>query len=188
MGKKTLNIFSYKYFASIHKPGFCSCMLPHSLSISIMPLSSHRVLFEQGRDPVLTLCLPFTSRFSLSFLQDELLIGRLGLVLVVDGPGHMLPESDGETVNDIINKMYQMMNRYKKGEADLSDSNSPCSSGGTVQRVSRLCRSSGVGFQKVSTVPVFLSLMKISLSYERNNNRAHNITKFIHLTLFILHS
>lgn len=100
----------------------------------------------------------------------------------------MLPESDGETVNDIINKMYQMMNRYKKGEADLSDSNSPCSSGGTVQRVSRLCRSSGIGFQKVSTVPVFLSLMKISLSCERNNNRAHNITKFIHLTLFILHS
>lgn len=89
-------------------------MLPHSLSISVMPLSSHRVLFEQGRDPVLTLCLPFTSRFSLSFLQDELLIGRLGLVLVVDGPGHMLPESDGETVNDIINKMYQMMNITKK--------------------------------------------------------------------------
>lgn len=33
-----------------------------------------------------------------------------------------------------------------------------------MQRVSRLCLSSGVGFQKVSTVPVFLSLMKISLS------------------------
>lgn len=35
-----------------------------------------------------------------------------------------------------------------------------------MQRVSRLCLSSGVGFQKVSTVPVFLSLMKISLSCE----------------------
>lgn len=74
-------------------------MLPHSLSISVMPLSSDRVLFEQGRDPLLALGLPFTSRFSLSFLQDELLIGRLGLVLVVDGPGHMLPKSDGEKVN-----------------------------------------------------------------------------------------
>lgn len=74
-------------------------MPPHSLSISVMPLSSDRVLFEQGRDPLLALGLPFTSRFSLSFLQDELLIGRLGLVLVVDGPGHMLPKSDGEKVN-----------------------------------------------------------------------------------------
>lgn len=51
-------------------------------------------------------------------------------------------------------------------EVHLSDSDSPCSSGGTVQRVSRLCLSSVVGFQKVSTVPVFLSLMKISLSCE----------------------
>lgn len=51
----------------------------------------------------------------------------------------------------------------------LSDSSSPCSSGGTVQRVRRLCLSSGVGFQKVSTVPVFLSLMKISLSCGRCN-------------------
>lgn len=74
-------------------------MLPHSLSISVMPLSGDCVLLKQGRDPLLTLGLPLTGRLSLSFLQDELLIGGLGLILVVDGPGHMLPQSDGDTVN-----------------------------------------------------------------------------------------
>lgn len=75
-------------------------MLPNSLSISVMPLSSHRVLLEQGRDPLLTLGLPLPSALPLSFLQEELLVGGLGLVLVVDGSGHMLPQSDGEMVND----------------------------------------------------------------------------------------
>lgn len=39
-----------------------------------------------------------------------------------------------------------------------------------MQRVSRLCLSSGVGFQNVSMVPVFLSLMKISLSCRWRQN------------------
>lgn len=56
-----------------------------------MPLSGDGVLLEQGGDPLLTFGLAFTGRFPLNFLQDELLIGGLGLVLVVDGPGHVLP-------------------------------------------------------------------------------------------------
>ncbi len=59
-----------------------------------------------------------------------------------------------------------IVSEVSEDEVHLSDSESPCSSGGTVQRVSRLCLRSGVGFQNVSTVPVFLSLMKISLSCE----------------------
>lgn len=76
-----------------------------------MPLSSHRVLFEQGGDPLLALGLPFASRFPLSFLQDELLVGRLGLVLVVDGPGHVLPQPDGETVRDVVSETYRTRKR-----------------------------------------------------------------------------
>lgn len=77
----------------------------HSLSISVMPLPSDRVLLKQGRDPLLTFGLPLPRRLPLSFLQDELLIGGLGLVLVVDGPGHVLPQSDGDTVRIITSKM-----------------------------------------------------------------------------------
>lgn len=70
-----------------------------------MPLPSDRVLLKQGRDPLLTFGLPLPRRLPLSFLQDELLIGGLGLVLVVDGPSHMLPQSDGDTVKIITSKM-----------------------------------------------------------------------------------
>ncbi len=73
----------------------------HSLCISVMPLSSDGVLLEQGGDPLLTLGLTFAGRLPLSFLQDELLVGGLGLVLVVDGPGHMLPQSDGSRGNKV---------------------------------------------------------------------------------------
>lgn len=59
-----------------------------------MPLSGDGVLVEQGRDPLLTFGFPFAGRLPLGFLQDELLIGGLDLVLVVDGPGHMLPQSE----------------------------------------------------------------------------------------------
>lgn len=70
-----------------------------------MPLPSDRVLLKQGRDPLLTFGLPLPRRLPLSFLQDKLLIGGLGLVLVVDGPGHMLPQTDGDTVKIITSKM-----------------------------------------------------------------------------------
>lgn len=70
-----------------------------------MPLPSDQVLLKQGRDPLLTFGLSLPRRLPLSFLQDELLIGGLGLVLVVDGPGHMLPQSDGDTVKIITSKM-----------------------------------------------------------------------------------
>lgn len=155
-------------------------LFPHSLSISVMPLSGDCVLLKQGRDPLLTLGLPLTRRLSLSFLQDELLVGGLGLILVVDGPSHVLPQSDGDAVNRKQNVSGDKWIVFHVKKAHLSDSNSPCSSGGTVQRVRRLCLSSGVGFQKVSTVPVFLSLMKISLSCERNHNQAHAITESRH--------
>lgn len=76
-------------------------VLLHSLGISVMPLSSDRVLLEQGGDPLLTLGLPFAGRLPLSFLQDEFLVGGLGLVLVVDGPGHVVPQSDGVRGNKV---------------------------------------------------------------------------------------
>lgn len=60
-----------------------------------MPLSGDRVLLEQRGDPLLTFGLAFAGRLPLSFLQDELLIGGLGLVLVVDSSRHVLPQSDG---------------------------------------------------------------------------------------------
>lgn len=107
----TGHFLSYQCFASVCEAGFCCCVLPRSLSISVMPLSRHRVLFEQGGDPLLALGLPFTSRFSLSFLQDELLIGGLGLVLVVDGPGHVLPQPGGETVRDFMSETCRTRNR-----------------------------------------------------------------------------
>lgn len=59
-----------------------------------MPLSSDGVLLEQGGDPLLTLGLAFAGGLPLNFLQDELLVGGLGLVLVVDGPGHVLPQPE----------------------------------------------------------------------------------------------
>lgn len=61
-----------------------------------MPLPSDRVLFKQGRDPVLALGLPLPGRLPLGLLQDELLVGGVRLVLVVDGPGHVLPQSEGQ--------------------------------------------------------------------------------------------
>lgn len=61
-----------------------------------MPLPGDGVLLEQRREPLLTFGLALTGRLPLSFLQDELFIGGLRLVLVVDGAGHMLPQSDGE--------------------------------------------------------------------------------------------
>lgn len=66
-----------------------------------MPLSGDGVLLEEGRDPLLTFGLPLAGRLPLSFLQDELLVGGLGLVLVVDGPGHVLPQSDGLRGNKV---------------------------------------------------------------------------------------
>lgn len=61
-----------------------------------MPLSSDWVLLEESRDPRLTLGLALTCRFPLRFLQEELLVGGLCLVLVVDRPGHMLPQPEEE--------------------------------------------------------------------------------------------
>lgn len=90
MEKKHRTFFFISIFCKYSEARFMF-LYASSLGISVMPLSSDRVLFEQGRDPFLALGLPFTSRFSLSFFQDELVIGRLRLVLVVDGPGHMLP-------------------------------------------------------------------------------------------------
>lgn len=74
--------------------GACSLIfnLSHSLGISVMPLSSDGVLLEQGGDPLLTLGLAFAGGLPLNFLQEELLVGGLSLVLVVDGPGHVLPQ------------------------------------------------------------------------------------------------
>lgn len=66
-----------------------------------MPLSGDWVLLEQGWDPLLALGLPFAGRLPLSFLQDELLVGGLGLVLVVNGAGHVLPQSDGVKGNKV---------------------------------------------------------------------------------------
>lgn len=60
-----------------------------------MPLAGERVLLEQDGEPLLTFGLPFTCRLPLNLFQDELLVCGLGLVLVVDGPRHMLPESVG---------------------------------------------------------------------------------------------
>lgn len=73
----------------------------HSLSISVMPLSSDRVLLKQGGDPLFTLGFPLTGRLPLSFLEDELLIGGLRLVLVVDGAGHVLPQSEGHREDEL---------------------------------------------------------------------------------------
>lgn len=58
-----------------------------------MPLPGDRVLLKQGRVPLLALGFPFSGGLPLNFLQEELLIGGLGLVLVVDGPRHVLPQS-----------------------------------------------------------------------------------------------
>lgn len=67
-----------------------------------MPLSGDGVLLKQGRDPLLAFGFPLAGRFPLSFLQDELLVGGLGLVLAVDGPGHVLPQSDGQREDQAI--------------------------------------------------------------------------------------
>lgn len=66
-----------------------------------MPLSSDRVLLKQGGDPLFTLGFPLTGRLPLSFLEDELLIGGLRLVLVVDGAGHVLPQSEGHREDEL---------------------------------------------------------------------------------------
>lgn len=58
-----------------------------------MPLSSDGVLLEEGGNPLLAFGFALAGRLPLSFLQDELLVGGLGLVLVVDGPRHLLPQS-----------------------------------------------------------------------------------------------
>lgn len=63
------------------------------VGIFVMPLSGDGVLLEQGRTPLLTFGFPLTCRLPLSFLQYELLIGGFGLVLVVDGSCHVLPQS-----------------------------------------------------------------------------------------------
>ena len=78
----------------------------HSLSISVMPLSSDGVLLKQGGDPLLAFSFPLAGLLPLSFLQKELLVGGLGLVLVVDGPGHVLPQSEGQTENKVVKPWY----------------------------------------------------------------------------------
>lgn len=67
------------------------------LCVAVMPLSGGRVLLEQSGHPLLTLGLALACRFPLDLLQDELLIGRLRLVLVIDGSCHMLPQSEDDT-------------------------------------------------------------------------------------------
>lgn len=67
------------------------------LCVAVMPLSGGRVLLEQSGHPLLTLGLALACRLPLSLLQDELLIGRLRLVLVIDGSCHMLPQSEDDT-------------------------------------------------------------------------------------------
>ncbi len=67
------------------------------LGVAVMPLSGGRVLLEQSGHPLLTLGLALACRLPLSLLQDELLIGRLCLVLVIDGPCHMLPQPKDDT-------------------------------------------------------------------------------------------
>lgn len=67
----------------------------HSLGVSVVPLSGDGVLLEERRDPLLALGLALAGRLPLSLLQDELLVGGLRLVLVVDGPGHVLPQPEG---------------------------------------------------------------------------------------------
>lgn len=62
------------------------------LSVSVMPLSCGGVLLKQNGRPILALCLAFARGLPLSLLQDELLVGRLRLVLVVNGPRHVLPQ------------------------------------------------------------------------------------------------
>lgn len=136
----------------------------HSLGESVMPLSGDGVLLEQGGDPILTFGFALTGGLPLGLLQDELLVGGLRLVLVVDGPGHVLPQPDPEAHGSDGGSSGGR--EMSASAANLSDSNSLCSSIGTVHRISRLCLSSDVGFQNVSMVPVFLSLMKISLSCE----------------------
>lgn len=66
----------------------------HSLGISVMPLSGDGVLLEQSRVPLLAFGFPLAGRFPLNFFQHELLVGGFSLVLVVDGAGHVLPQSD----------------------------------------------------------------------------------------------
>lgn len=67
-----------------------------------MPLPGDWVLLKQGGDPLLTFGFPLTGRFPLNFLQDELFIGGFGLVLVVDGSGHVLPQSDRHRESRVI--------------------------------------------------------------------------------------
>lgn len=67
----------------------------HSLGVSVVPLSSDGVLLEERRDPLLAFGFALAGRLPLSLLQDELLVGGLRLVLVVDGPGHVLPQPEG---------------------------------------------------------------------------------------------
>lgn len=73
----------------------------HSLGISVMPFSSDRVLLEQGGDPLLAFGFAFAGGLPLSFLQDELLVGGLCLVLVDDRSSHMLPQpgKDGKKIS-----------------------------------------------------------------------------------------
>lgn len=146
----------------------------HSLGISVMPFSSDGVLLKQGGEPLFTFGFALAGWLPLSFLQDELFIRGLRLVLVVDGPRHVLPESDRQVVSSVYSHFQMIFCNcsYLVGwwGGYLSDSNSPCSSGGTVQRISRHCLTSDVGFQKVSTIPVFLSFMKISLSCKWKDN------------------
>lgn len=66
-----------------------------------MPLSGNRVLLEQGGDPLLTFGFALAGRLPLSFLQDELLVCGLRLVLVVDGSGHLLPQPDPEAHSQV---------------------------------------------------------------------------------------
>ncbi len=67
------------------------------LGVAVMPLSGGWVLLEQSGHPLLTLELALACRLPLSLLQEELLIGRLCLVLVTDGPSHMLPQPKDDT-------------------------------------------------------------------------------------------
>lgn len=73
----------------------------HSLGVSVVPLSGDGVLLEERRDPLLALGLALAGRLPLSLLQDELLVGGLRLVLVVDGSGHVLPQPEGGGGDDV---------------------------------------------------------------------------------------
>ena len=79
-----------------------------------MPLSGDGVLLEQGWVPLLAFGFPLAGRLPLNFLQHELLVGGLGLVLVVNGAGHVLPQSDRRRENRANKFGYQKERRQNR--------------------------------------------------------------------------